>query len=315
LIELAAQGFVQSFLQQVISGAAGGAVFASLALALVLIYRAMDIANFAQGEMAMFGTFIAYALITGDFGLIGTKLGFLQVHLPFWAAFGIAVVASFVLGVVIERVLIRPFEGAPLLTLVIVTLGLFSILNGTAGLNWGYVFKTFYSPFPQDSYEVGGIFIGKQDLGIIVVTLVVLAIVFVFFRYTKLGLAMRAAALYPEASRLLGVRTGWMLALGWGLAAAVGAVSGMMVAPVVFLDPNMMQSVLLFAFAAAVLGGIESPLGAVVGGIAIGILLAVVGTYLPGGQNLRVPFGLLLMVGVLLVRPAGLFGQVESRRV
>jgi branched-chain amino acid transport system permease protein len=314
MVELASNPLID-LVQQVVSGIAAGGVYASLALALVLIYRAMDVANFAQGEMAMFGTFIAYALITGDFGLIGTKLGFLQVHLPFWAAFGIAVVASFVLGVVIERVLIRPFEGAPLLTLVIVTLGLFSILNGTAGLNWGYVFKTFYSPFPSDAFEVGGIFIGKQDLGIIVVTLVVLAIVFVFFRYTKLGLAMRAAALYPEASRLLGVRTGWMLALGWGLAAAVGAVSGMMVAPVVFLDPNMMQSVLLFAFAAAVLGGIESPLGAVVGGIAIGILLAVVGTYLPGGQNLRVPFGLLLMVGVLLVRPAGLFGQVESRRV
>ena len=315
LIELAAQGFLPSFLQQMISGAAAGAVFASLALALVLIYRAMDIANFAQGEMAMFGTFIAYALITGDFGLIGTKLGFLQVHLPFWAAFALAVIVSFALGVLIERVLIRPFEGAPLLTLVIVTLGLFSIVNGTAGLNWGYVFKTFYSPFPSDAFEVGGIFIGKQDVGIIVVTLAVLAIVFVFFRYTRLGLAMRAAALYPEASRLLGVRTSWMLALGWGLAAAVGAVSGMMVAPIVFLDPNMMQSVLLFAFAAAVLGGIESPLGAVVGGIAIGILLALVGTYVPGGQNLRVPFGLLVMVGVLLVRPAGLFGHIEARRV
>jgi branched-chain amino acid transport system permease protein len=314
-MELAAEGFVQSLLQQIISGVASGAVFASLALALVLIYRAMDVANFAQGEMAMFGTFIAYALITGDFGLIGSRLTFLHVHLPFWAAFGVAVLVSFVLGVLIERILIRPFEGAPLLTLVIVTLGLFSVLNGAAGLNWGYVFKTFDSPFPQDSFNVAGMYIGKQDLGIIGVTLVVLAIVFVFFRYTKVGLAMRAASLYPESARLLGVRTSWMLALGWGLAAAVGVVSGMMVAPVVFLDPNMMQSVLLFAFVAAVLGGIESPLGAVIGGLLIGVLLALVGTYLPGGQNLRVPFGLIVIVAVLLVRPAGLLGHVEARRV
>jgi branched-chain amino acid transport system permease protein len=314
-MELAAEGFIQSLVQQIISGVAAGAVFASLALALVLIYRAMDIANFAQGEMAMFGTFIAYALITGDFGLIGTKLAFLQVHLPYWAAFAIAVAVSFVLGVLIERILIRPFEGAPLLTLVIVTLGMVFIINGTAGLNWGYVFKTFDSPFPQDSYNVAGMYIGKQDVGIIGVTLIVLAIVFAFFRYTKVGLAMRAAALYPESARLLGVRTSRMLALGWGLAAAVGVVSGMMIAPVVFLAPDMMQSVLLFAFVAAVLGGIESPLGAVVGGILIGVLLALVGTYVPGGQNLRVPLGLIVIVAVLLLRPAGLLGRVEARRV
>lgn len=312
---LASQGSGQAFAQQVAGGLASGAVFASLALALVLIYRAMDIANFAQGEMAMFGTFVAYALISGDFGLIGSKLGLSLPHVNFWVAFALAVAVSFVMGVVIERVLIRPFEGSPLLTLVIVTLGLFSIVNGTAGLNWGYVFKTFYSPFPQDAWNLGGVYIGKQDVGILVVTLLVLAIVFAFFRFTKIGLAMRAAALYPESSRLLGVRTSSMLALGWGLAAAVGTVSGMMIAPVVFLDPNMMQSVLLFAFAAAVLGGIESPTGAVIGGLVIGVLLALVGTYVPGGQNLRVPFGLVVMVAVLLVRPAGLFGRVEARRV
>jgi branched-chain amino acid transport system permease protein len=198
---------------------------------------------------------------------------------------------------------------------VIVTLGMVFIINGTAGLNWGYVFKTFDSPFPQDSYNVAGMYIGKQDVGIIGVTLIVLAIVFAFFRYTKVGLAMRAAALYPESARLLGVRTSRMLALGWGLAAAVGVVSGMMIAPVVFLAPDMMQSVLLFAFVAAVLGGIESPLGAVVGGILIGVLLALVGTYIPGGQNLRVPLGLIVIVAVLLVRPAGLLGRVEARRV
>jgi branched-chain amino acid transport system permease protein len=238
-----------------------------------------------------------------------------QLHLPYLLAFAITILLAFAGGVVVERAVIRPFEGAPVLTLVIVTLALLSIFNGLAGLIWGYVFKTLESPFPARSVQLGGVFIGIQDLGVIAVTLAVLAVVFGFFRYTRLGLAMRAAALYPESSRLLGVRTSRMLALGWGLAAAVGAVSGMMVAPIVFLDPNMMQPVLLFAFAAAVLGGIESPLGSVIGGVMVGVLLALVGTYLPGGQNLRVPFGLVVIVAVLLLRPAGLFGRKEVGRV
>jgi branched-chain amino acid transport system permease protein len=245
---------------------------------------------------------VAYTLIT-------------QLHLPYLVAFVLTILIAFAGGLVIERVVVRPFEGAPVLTLVIVTLGLFSIVNGLAGLIWGYVFKTLESPFPARSVQFQGVFIGIQDLGVIGVTLAVLAVVFLFFRYTRLGLAMRAAALYPESSRLLGVRTSRMLALGWGLAAAVGAVSGMMVAPIVFLDPNMMQPVLLFAFAAAVLGGIESPLGAVVGGVLVGVLLALVGTYLPGGQNLRIPFGLVVIVAVLLLRPAGIFGRQQARRV
>lgn len=302
MIELAAGTAVQNLVQQVVSGVASGATYASLALALVLIYRAMDVVNFAQGEMAMFATFIAYALIT-------------SLHMPYIAAFILTVFIAFAGGVAVQRVVIRPFEGSPVLTLVIVTLGLFSIVNGLAGLLWGYVFKTFYSPFPARSFQLHGVYIGIQDLGVIVVTLVVLLIVYLFFRFTKLGLAMRAAALYPEASRLLGVRTTWMLALGWGLSAAVGAVSGMMVAPVLSLDPNMMQPVLLYAFAGAVLGGIESPLGAVIGSTLVGVLLALVGTYLPGGQNLRIPFGLIVIVAVLLVRPAGLFGHREAERV
>ena len=301
-MELAATNFAQSLSQQIVSGIASGAVYASLALALVLIYRAMDVANFAQGEMAMFATFIAYTLVT-------------QLHMPYFAAFALTVGIAFAGGYLIERVMIRPFEGSSVLTLVIVTLGLFSIVNGLAGLIWGYIFKTFSGPFSTNSIQYGGVYMGIQDLGVITVTLIVLAVVFVLFRYTKLGLAMRAGALYPESRRLLGVCTRQMLAPGWGLSAAVGAVSGMMIAPIVFLDPNMMQSVLLFAFAAAVLGGIESPLGAVVGGVLVGVLLALVGTYIPGGQNLRIPFALLVIVVVLLFKPAGLFGRAEATRV
>jgi len=291
-----------AFLQQIVSGIATGAIYASLALALVLIYRAMDVANFAQGEMATFSTFISYSLIE-------------YLHLDFWIAFVITVLVSFALGILIERVLVRPFEGQPVLTLVIVTLGLFTVLNGVMGLIWGYVFKSYRGAFPTEPVVFGGLYINVQDLGILGVVLVMLLLLYLFFSRTKAGLAMRAASLYPDSSRLMGVRVGWMLALGWGLAAAVGAVSGMLVAPVIFLDPNMMQSILLFAFAAAVLGGIESPLGAVVGGLLIGVVMALVGTYIPGGQDLRLAFGLIVIVIVLLVRPAGLFGRAAVRRV
>jgi branched-chain amino acid transport system permease protein len=291
-----------AFIQQVVSGIATGCIYASLALALVLIYRAIGVANFAQGEMATFSTFISYSLIE-------------YAHLNFWTAFVITIVISFGLGVAIERVLIRPFERAPVLTLLIVTLGLFTAINGITGLIWGYVFKTYRGAFPSEPVQFSGLYINVQDIGVLGVVLVMLLLLYLFFARTRAGLAMRAASLYPESSRLLGVRVGWMLALGWGLAAAVGAVSGMMVAPVIYLDPNMMQSILLFAFAAAVLGGIESPVGAVVGGLVIGVVMALTGTYIPGGQDLRLAFGLIVIVVVLLVRPAGLFGRTVVRRV
>ena len=301
MVELASNP-VLDFVQQVVSGVAAGGVYASLALALVLIYRAMDVANFAQGEMAMFSTFVAYTMIT-------------SFHLPFAVVFPLTIAISFAGGVVIERVMIRPFEGKPILTLVIVTLALFNLTNGLAGLVFGYILKDFPSPFSASPIILGGIYIGQQDLGILAFCLVILSIVYVFFRFTKVGLAMRAAALYPESSKLVGVRVSWMLALGWGLAAAIGATAGMMIAPITFLDPNFMQPILLFAFAAAVLGGIESPLGAVLGGLLVGVLLALVGTYLPAGQNLRIPFALVVIVAVLLIRPAGLIGRAAVKRV
>jgi branched-chain amino acid transport system permease protein len=301
MLELASNPILD-LIQQIVSGIAFGGVYASLALALVLIYRAMDVANFAQGEMAMFSTFIAYTLIT-------------SFHLSFFIVFPLTIAIAFAGGVLIERIMIRPFEGKPTLTLVIVTLALFDLTNGLAGLIWGYILKDFPSPFSAEPIVFGGIYIGQQDLGVLAVCLVILAIVYVFFQFTKVGLAMRAAALYPESSKLVGVRVSWMLALGWGLASAVGATAGMMIAPITFLDPNFMQSILLFAFAAAVLGGIESPLGAVIGGLTVGVLLALVGTYLPAGQNLRIPFALVIIVAVLLIRPAGLIGRAAVKRV
>jgi branched-chain amino acid transport system permease protein len=290
------------FIQQVVSGLATGGIYASLALALVMIYQATDVVNFAQGEMAMFSTYLAWTL--------------LQAGLPYWVAFCCTVALAFVAGLVIERVVIRPVENAPILSIVIVTLGLLVILNSTAGWIYSYIQKPFPSPFPGKPIRIGNIVFGAHDLGAIGVTLVVLALLFVFFRYTTLGLAMRAAAQNPVSSRLCGIRVSWMLALGWGLAAAFGAVAGMMVAPVVFLDPNMMVGIQLYAFAAATVGGFSSPLGAVVGGLLVGVTENLVGTYVSFiGTELKLTVALAMIIVVLLVRPSGLFGRTVVRRV
>ncbi len=288
--------------QQIVSGLATGSIFASVALALVLIYRAMGIINFAQGELAMFTTYIAWQLT--------------QTGMPMLLAFALAVLIAFVGGVALERIVVRPVERAPQLTVVIVTLGLFTVFNGLAGWFWGYVVKSFPSPFPTSPLNIAGVAFSAQDVGVIVVSLITLGLISLFFQKTKIGLAMRAAALYPEQSRVLGIHVGWMLALGWGLASMVGAISGIMVAPSLFLDPNMMQSIVVYAFAAAVLGGIESPIGAVVGGLMLGVALNLLGTYVEAiGNELRLAAALAIIVVVLMVKPSGLFGRATVQRV
>jgi branched-chain amino acid transport system permease protein len=290
------------FLQQVVAGLASGGIYASLALALVLIYRTTRVVNFAQGEMAMFTTFVAWTLM--DHGV------------AFWPAFALTLALAFLGGVAIERVVIRPVEGAPVLTVVIVTIGLALLLNGLASALWGSEVKSFKSAFSTRAIEIGGVAVSVQDIGVIVVSLALVLVLWLFFRFTKLGLALRAAAVNPDESRLVGVRVGWMLALGWGLAALLGAVAGMLVAPTVFLEPNMMRAILLYAFAAAVIGGLDSPLGAVVGGLAFGVIQNLVETYIDWiGATLRLPVGLALLLLVLLIRPQGLFGHAAVRRV
>ncbi len=285
-------------LHQVLSGLATGGIYASVALALVMIYQATHLVNFAQGEMAMFATYFAWTLM--------------QAGVPYWGAFFITVIAAFVGGVILERVVIQPVENAPILSVVIVFIGLLVIFNSVAGWIYSYTIKPFPSPFPAQPL-FGNKYLTSHELGSAGVTLVVLLLVFVFFRYTPLGLAMRAAAQNPVSSRLVGVRVGWMLALGWGLAAAIGAVAGIMVAPIVFLEPNMMGGILLYAFAGALLGGIDSPGGAVLGGFIVGVLENVVGVYL--GTELKLTVALVIIVGVLVVRPSGLFGKVHVARV
>jgi branched-chain amino acid transport system permease protein len=283
---------------QILSGLATGGIYASLALALVMIYQATHLVNFAQGEIAMFATYLAWTLI--------------QAGVPYWGAFFITVIAAFVGGVVIERVVVQPVENSPVLALVIVFIGLLVIFNSVAGWIYTYTIKPFPSPFPEQPL-FGNTYLSSHDLGSACVTLVVLLLVFGFFRFTPLGLAMRAAAQNPVSSKLVGVRVGWMLALGWGLASAIGAVAGMMVAPIVFLEPNMMGGILLYAFAGALLGGIDNPGGAVLGGFIVGVLENVVGMYL--GSEIKLTVALVIIIAVLVVRPSGLFGKVHVARV
>ncbi len=290
---------METLLHQVLAGLATGGIYASLALALVMIHQATHLLNFAQGEMAMFSTYIAWALINAG--------------VPYWAAFFLTIAFAFLLGLTIQHVVMRNIRSTSVLQLVIVFIGLLVIFNSVAGWIFTYTIKVFPSPFPQGPV-FGQTFVSPHELGATVVTLIVLTLLWAFFRFTSLGLAMRAAAQNPASSRLVGIRVAWMLALGWGLAAAVGAVAGMMVAPIVFLDPNMMAGVLLYAFAAALIGGIDSPGGAVVGGFLVGVLENVLGAYVVGNE-LKLAVALVLIIGVLLFKPSGLFGSVQVTRV
>ncbi|MGI9111594.1 MAG: branched-chain amino acid ABC transporter permease [Gaiellaceae bacterium] len=292
-----------AFFQQIVAGLATGAIYAALALALVLIHRATGVINFAQGEMAMFTTYIAWTL-TANHGW------------SYWPAFAVTLLFAFTLGLGLQRIVIRPIERGPILTTVIVTIGLVLIFNGAAGWIWSAEVRAFPSPFPNDTWTIGGVAISVQDVGTFGVVVVLVLLLAAFFRFTKIGLALRASALNPEASRLVGVRVGWMLGIGWGLAAVLGAVAGMLAAPTIFLDPNLMQAILIYSFAAAVLGGIDSPLGAVAGGLLLGVGLNLIGAYVDFvGADLRLPVALLIILVVLLVRPAGLFGKPVTRRV
>lgn len=301
---------MEQFIQQVASGLANGAIYACLALALVMIFVSTDHINFAQGELAMFSAFLVWQLI--EWGL------------NFWIALPLVCCFSFMLGVTIERVVLRPLHSAPVLSIVVVFIGLLAIFHSMAGSIWGHTIKQFASPFPKMTFAGSG-YIGPHQIGMILVTLVLLFALFAFFRYTPIGLAMRAAAQNPVSARLAGIRVDLMLALGWGLAAAVGAVAGALVAPVVFLEPNMMASILLYGFAGALVGGISSPGGAVAGGFIVGILENLVGyfgnmlekstgLYIVGnGEKLMV--ALIIVITVLTLKPSGLFGHVTVKRV
>lgn len=292
---------MELLIQQIVAGIATGAIYSCVALSAVMIFQAIRHINFAQGEMAMFSTYVALQLILWG--------------VPYWVAFVLTVGLSFVAGMVIERVLMRPLLKSSVFVQVVMFIALLTLINSGAGFIWGHEVLSFPSPFGFDPF-LGVSLISNHQAGMLFITCVMLALLFVFFRFTKVGLSMTAAASDPVSARLVGIRVGWMIALGWGMAAAIGAVAGIMIAPVVFLEPNMMLTILVYGFAGAVLGGLTSPVGAVVGGILIGIIENLVGTYIPVvGAELRLTMALTVIVIVLIIRPRGLFGRLIVERV
>jgi branched-chain amino acid transport system permease protein len=287
--------------QQVLAGLANGAIYALVALALVVIYLAIEHLNFAQGEMATLSTFVAWQLLAWG--------------VSYWLTFAAVIVVSFVGSIAIERILFKPLHHATILANLVAFIALFSILNSGDGYIWDFTIKTFPTPFGTEPL-FGSVLIDAHEAGMIAVTAVLLGLVYLFFRGTRLGLAMRAAAQNPDSARLVGIRVGWMTALGWGLSGVIGAVAGMLIAPVVFLDPNMMFGILIYGFAGAVLGGMSSPGGAVFGGFAVGVIESLTATFVPFfGRELKLTIALLVILAVLMVRPTGLFGRAVVSRV
>jgi branched-chain amino acid transport system permease protein len=289
------------FVQQVVDGLAAGSIYGALALALVLIYRTTGVVNFAQGEMAMFSTFIAWGLV--------------EAGLPLLLAILATLLISLVGGMAIERSIIRPVEGANPLAMVIMTLGLLILLNSAAGWIWGFTNRSFPSLFSDDAVELAGVRVDVESLGILAIMLGVIGVMFLIFKRTKIGLAMRAVAMNPVSSQLAGIPVGRTLMVGWGMAALVGALAGTLIAPTLFLDVNFMGGVLIYSFAAATLGGLDSPAGALVGGWIIGVTETLAGFYVdPIGSDLKILVPLAIIFVVLLVRPGGLFGSHEVER-
>jgi branched-chain amino acid transport system permease protein len=292
-------------IQQTISGLATGGIYAILALALVLIHRATGVINFAQGEMAMFSTYIAWSLLyTYD--------------LPYLAAFVITLAISFAGGAAIYGTVIRPLARTGEIAIVIATIALLVIINGLAGWLWSPEIRFIESPFPNGVITIGDVVISKQDIGVFCVSIACVVAVFLLFRFTRTGLMMRASAMRPATSRLLGIRVTFMLAVGWGLASALGAVAGLMAAPPLGLEPSFMLPVIVYAFAAAVLGGLDSPAGAVAGAYILGVGISLMSTYVDfvsESQEFKLPFALAVLLLVLLFKPAGLFGRTVTRRV
>jgi branched-chain amino acid transport system permease protein len=292
---------VTRFVDLTLNGISTGTIYAAVALALVIIWRSTRIVNFAQGGMLMVTTFLAWALISAG--------------ASYWVAFVAALASGLVIGALVERLLMRKLVGAPPLNAVIVAFGLLILLQAAAGMIWGNTPRSFPAAFSLRGYRVGGtnLLFTPNDTFIVLIVIVVAAALALLFRRTSLGLRMRASAFAPEVARLLGVRVGRMLTLGWALAAMTGALAGVLVAPSVFLGPNSFDPILIIGFVAAVLGGLDSPPGAVIGGLVLGLVLSYVSGY--EGSALVPLAALVILVIVLMIRPTGLFAATRERRV
>jgi branched-chain amino acid transport system permease protein len=290
---------MQAFIHQIASGLAAGGIYASLAIALVLIYRCTASVNFAQGELAMFSTYMSWALV--------------QAGASWWLAFAVVVTGSFALGMALDRAIFQPLRHRPVLSVIAASIALLIILNSLIGILFGYELREFASPF-GGRLGAAEPYLSAHEAGVLLVTFTELMATFVFFRYTRFGLAMRAVAINSASAELSGIRTNTVLAVGWGLAAVAGTVAGLMAAPIVFLEPSMMMSPLIYALAGALLGGISSPVGAVVGGFTVGILENLLGAYVVG-NDLKLTCIMLLIIASLVLRPAGIFGKQTQARV
>jgi branched-chain amino acid transport system permease protein len=293
---------VSYFIQVVVDGLSNGAIYAAIALAIVLVYRATALINFAQGGMAVAATFVAYALT--------------QAGVPVLLALVVAVVFGFVLGALLERGVMRHFEGGDPDTAVVATIALLVILSGLSAFFFGYEPHPFPSLFPNKTIGVFGAFVSLRSIGTITVLIVVMVALQLLFRNTKLGLAMRAVADNPQSSALSGLPVSRLLMIGWGLAAALGAIAGVLVAPQLFISPGMLDFVLVYALASAILGGLDSPVGAVVAAAFIGVVENLAGAYLDFiGDDLKIAVPFIAVIVILVVRPQGLFGRKVTVRV
>ncbi|WP_026454931.1 branched-chain amino acid ABC transporter permease [Saccharomonospora iraqiensis] len=292
---------MQQFVNLTLNGISQGAIYAAFALALVLIWRSTRVINFAQGAMGMFTTYLALMLIENG--------------QPYWVGFAAALVGGLLLGATVERVVIRPVEGGPELNAVIVTLGLFIALQALAAVLFGSTYESFPAPFALRGFDLNGFTVAFTPFSVFVIgsVLVVMLALVGLFRFTDLGLKMRASAFSQEVSRLLGVRVGRMLTLGWAFAAVVGSLAGLLIAGGSLVHPAYMEPIIVFGFVAAVLGGLDSPGGSVVGGLLIGLALSYVSGYL--GSELVTLAALAILIAVLLVRPQGLFSHAAERKV
>src|SRR5271170_2933926 len=292
---------VVEFLQFTLSGIVFGMIYAAIALSLVLIWRGTRLLNFAQGGMAMFTTYVAIEVIY-------------KTH-SYWAGFVIALAAGLVLGAACELTVIRPTVGKPQLNAVIVTIGLLIFLEGLAGILFGGQYRSFPAAFSIIGLRVGGTPIGvsRFDVFVVVAVLVATLTLAAAFRYTAAGLRMRAAAFNATIARLSGIRVARVLTVGWALAGLLGALAGVLVSPSTFLYPNSMDAIFVYGFTAAVIGGLDSPVGAVVGGLILGVVRGYAGGSV--GSDLTSLVALGILVAVLMIRPEGLFGAARMRRV
>ena len=292
---------MQEFVEFTLGGIAVGMIYAAIALSLVLIWRGTRVLNYSQGGMAMFTTYVAWVVIrdTGDY----------------WLGFFAALAAGLALGAFLESTVVRPTMGKAPLNSVIVTIGLLILLEGVAGIIYGGQYRSFPAAFSVRGLKIGsfGLGISEADLFTAAAVLAAALALFLVFEYTSIGLRLRATAFSPGVSRLLGIRIGRILTLGWALAGLFGALAGVLVTPSTFLYPNSMDAIFVLGFTAAVIGGLDSPVGAVIGGVLLGVLLSYAGGYL--GSNLVLVYGLAALVLVLMIRPSGLFSGAATRRV